>query len=103
MCPNKSKLTIPFDTISDTAPYRVVNIGNSNSINLLDYIKVLEIALGIEAEKNFLGMQNGELVDTYSNTDLLRELTGFKPKKELKEGILEFVEWYKAYYLISKI
>ena len=96
---NKRKSKIKFDNISDTAPYRIVNIGNSNSINLLDYIKELENALGIVAKKNFLGMQDGELVETFSNTDLLETLTNFRPQKKLSQGVSEFVDWYKGYYL----
>lgn len=97
--PIKRKSKIKFDNISDTAPYRIVNIGNSNSVNLLDYITELENALGIVAKKNFLGMQDGELVETFSNTDLLETLTNFRPQKKLKQGVSEFVDWYKGYYL----
>ena len=96
--PIKRKLKISFDSISDTAPYRIVNIGNSKSVNLLDYIKELEKALGMMAKKNFLEMQEGDLVNTSSNIDLLENLTGFRPKKSLEHGILEFVNWYKSYY-----
>lgn len=100
--PIKRKSKIQGDSISETAPYRIVNIGNSKSINLLDYITELENVIGKKAKKNFLPIQGGELVDTSSNIDLLKILTGFRPKKNLKEGILEFVNWYKEYYLNVK-
>jgi len=96
--PAERKSKIIFDSISDTAPYRIVNIGNSKSINLLDYIKELELALGLVSEKNFIGMQEGDVVSTSSNIKLLEKLTGFRPKTTLKQGILEFVNWYKSYY-----
>ena len=96
--PNKRKKQIYNDSISDDAPWRIVNIGNSNSVDLLDYINELENTLGIKAKKNFLGMQIGDVPETSSNIDLLEALTGFRPKKTLKEGIKEFVDWYKIYY-----
>ena len=96
--PDKRKHKINFDSISDTAPYRIVNIGNSKPVNLMDYIYEIEKALGIISQKNFLGMQDGDVQETSSNTDLLHALTGFRAKKPIQQGILEFVDWYKSYY-----
>ena len=96
--PQKRKQQIHNDSISDVAPWRIVNIGNSKTVGLLDYINELEQTLGIVAKKNFLGMQTGDVTETSSNIDLLEALTGFRPKKTLKEGIKEFVDWYKTYY-----
>tara|TARA_A100001015_G_scaffold146823_1_gene162742 strand:- start:463 stop:1374 length:912 start_codon:yes stop_codon:yes gene_type:complete len=96
--PNKRKYNIENDSISDVAPFRIVNIGNSHPINLFDYIEELETVLGKEAQKNFLDMQDGDIHITHSNIDLLRALTGFSPKTTLREGISEFVKWYKSYY-----
>ena len=98
LCPIERKAKISFDSISDTAPYRIVNIGNSKSLNLLDYITELEKALGIDAKKNFVAMQNGDVAETLSDTRLLKSLTGYQPKKSIKTGISEFVFWYKSYY-----
>lgn len=95
---NKKSITIPHDSISNVAPFRVVNIGNSAPINILDYVDQLEKILGKKAKINFLDMQNGEVKVTYSDINLLYELTGYKPKTSLSEGILEFVKWYKSYY-----
>ncbi len=86
------------DSISNSAPFRIVNIGNSKPICLLDYVKVLEKALGKVSKKNFLGMQAGDVEETYSNVDLLENLTGFRPKTTINIGINEFVKWYKDYY-----
>ena len=95
---NKRTDILKNDSISDVAPYRIVNIGNSKSINLLDYIKELESILGKVAEKNFLGMQDGDIHKTFSNINLLKHLTGFEPNTTIHEGISHFVRWYKSYY-----
>ena len=95
---NERKEIIKNDSISSVAPFRVVNIGNSNPINLLDFIKELENVLGKDAKKNFLSMQNGDVEKTHSDINLLRALTGFEPKTNIHEGINQFVKWYKSYY-----
>jgi len=95
----KRKESIKNDSISDVAPFRVVNIGTSRPVNLLDYINELEKVLGKDAKKNFLGMQDGDIHKTHSNIDLLEALTGFRPKTTIHEGISEFVKWYRSYYL----
>ena len=95
---NEREDIIKYDNISEVAPYRVVNIGNSNPINLLDFIKELENILGKDAKKNFLSMQDGDIEKTHSDINLLRALTGFEPKTNIHEGICEFVKWYKSYY-----
>ena len=96
---NKREKTIKNDSISDVAPFRIVNIGNSQPINLLDCIEALEKILGKTAEKNFLSMQDGDVYKTHSNVDLLEVITGFRPKTTLVTGITEFVKWYRSYYL----
>ena len=98
LIPKKRKKTFKNDSISDVAPFRIVNIGSSQPINLIDYIKELEKVLGKEARKNFLSMQLGDIQKTHSNIDLLDNLTGFRPKTTIHEGISEFVKWYKSYY-----
>ena len=66
---------------------------------LQDYfINELEITLGIEAKKNYLGMQDGDIQKTHSDIELLKALTGFQPKITMREGIANFVKWYKSYY-----
>ena len=98
---NDRKIKLDNDSLSDVAPYRIINIGNSTPINLMDYILELENALGITAKKNYLGMQDGDVAATSSNTNLLFNLTGFRPQKKINQGILEFVNWYKSYYKIN--
>ena len=94
----KRKEKITFDSISETAPYRIVNIGSSKPLNLMDYVSELENVLGKIANKNFIKMQDGDVEETYSNTDLLYSLTGFRANKNIRQGIIEFVNWYRSYY-----
>ena len=82
-------------------PYRIYNIGNNRPENLMDMIKILEDELGIEAQKNFLPMQPGDVYETYAQTDDLFEAVGFKPYTDLKDGIKQFAKWYKDFYNIE--
>ena len=92
------KETFKNDSISDIAPFRIVNIGNSQVVKLIDFITELEFVLGKKAKKNFLEMQNGDVYKTHSNIELLEAITGFRPKTSLRDGITAFVKWYKSYY-----
>lgn len=83
---------------SSSAPYSIYNIGHGSPINLLDFVVAIENELGIEAKKNFRGMQPGDVYQTYAETSDLFEATGYRPKITLKEGVKEFVNWYKTYY-----
>ncbi len=80
------------------APCRVLNIGNSKSILLLDFVREIEKALNKSAKKIFLPIQAGDVPVTWANTDALKKLTGYTPNTKLSEGILEFVSWYMNYY-----
>lgn len=90
-----------FDSLSPVAPWRVVNIGNSNSVLLMDYIKALETALGKTTKKHYLGMQAGDVKDTLSDVKLLKLLTGSTPSTPVKTGVRKFVEWYLDYYTVG--
>jgi UDP-glucuronate 4-epimerase len=79
------------------APYRVYNIGNGAPVGLMDFIEVLEEALGREAEKEFLPMQPGDVRVTYADTEALAKATGFAPSTPLSRGVARFVEWYRRY------
>ena len=92
-----------FDTASPDpatsyAPYRVYNIGNNEPVQLMEFIETIENAVGKKAEKNMMGMQDGDVVATYADIDALIEAVGFKPATPLKEGIQKFVDWYKEYH-----
>ncbi len=82
------------------APWRVVNIGSSKPESLLSFIETLEAVIGKKARKKFLPLQPGDLLNTYSNNDLLNTLIGKQAKTSLKVGIQNFVDWYKQYYKI---
>lgn len=86
------------DPATSKAPYRIFNIGNSQSVELLQFIKVLESLLGKKAELKMLPMQDGDVKATYANTDALEQATGFKPTVSIEEGLGKFVEWYQSYY-----
>ena len=86
------------DSLSPVAPYRVVNIGNSGKVRLLDFITAIEDELGMKAERNYMDMQKGDVPATWANTDLLHTLTGYKPQTSVREGIAKFVTWYRDYY-----
>lgn len=85
---------------TSSAPYRVLNIGNSNPVPLMEYIEALENALGIKAEKNFLPMQPGDVQATFADVTDLENITGFRPETPVREGVKSFVSWYKERYEI---
>jgi len=82
------------------APFRVFNIGNNTPVQLMDYIGAVETALGMEAKKNFLPMQDGDVPATYANTDELYAWTGFAPATSVKDGVARFVDWYRGYFKV---
>jgi UDP-glucuronate 4-epimerase len=85
------------DSLSPVAPYRVVNIGNSDKVRLLDFVDAIEGCLGMKAERNYMGMQMGDVPATWANADLLNTLTGYRPQTDFRGGIARFVDWYREY------
>ena len=90
-----------FDGNSPVAPFRVVNIGNSKSEKLTDFIECLESALGCQAIKNFLPKQAGDMPETWADTLVLKSLTGYQPSTDISEGVSNFVKWYRDYYTVG--
>lgn len=86
------------DAASSWAPYRIFNIGNSQPVELMDFIAAFEEALGMQAQKNFLPMQPGDVPSTSADVSALTALTGFAPATSVREGISRFVAWYRDYY-----
>ena len=86
------------DASSSWAPYKIFNIGNSNPVNLMDYILEIEKATGIKAIKNFSDIQPGEVEKTSANTKRLEEWINFSPKTSIQDGVNEFIKWYKEFY-----
>jgi len=85
------------DPATSSAPYRVYNIGNNNPVELMDYIEALEASLGIRAEKELLPIQPGDVPDTYADVDDLVAEFDYMPSMSVKQGVLNFVKWYKEY------
>jgi UDP-glucuronate 4-epimerase len=83
---------------SSSAPYSVYNIGHGSPINLMKFIEAIEEELGIEAKKNFRGMQAGDVYQTYADTEDLFIATGYKPKVGVAEGVAKLVRWYKDFH-----
>lgn len=85
------------DTSSAEAPFKLYNIGNNNPIELSRFIRAIETATGLEAQKNNLPMQAGDVPITYADIDDLTEDVGFRPDTSIEEGIKKFVDWYRHY------
>ena len=87
------------DPATSKAPYRVYNIGNNNPVELMDYIEALESSLGVEAKKEMLPLQPGDVPDTYADVDDLVNEFDYKPSMSVKQGVENFAAWYKDYYV----
>ncbi|MGI2327521.1 NAD-dependent epimerase [Planococcus sp. YIM B11945] len=86
------------------APYKIYNIGNNNPVNLMDFIEAIEEKLGIEAKKNFMPIQAGDVPATYADVEDLYNEIGFRPQYSIKDGIGKFIDWYVDYYhKVSKV
>ena len=83
---------------SSTCPYQILNIGNSTPVNLIDYVKEIEKALGIKAKYQYTPMQAGDVHGTHADTSKLQKIINFKPSTTVQDGVKEFVKWYKEYY-----
>ena len=86
------------DSLSPIAPFRILNIGNTKKIYLLDFIQVLEKELKVKAKRNYMPLQKGDVKVTLSDTNLLTQITGYKPQTNYKIGIKRFLSWFKSYY-----
>ena len=87
-----------WDSLSPVAPFRIVNIGNSEKIGLLDFIDAIEETLGKKASRNYMEMQKGDVPATWANADALQNLTGYRPKTDFKDGVGQFVTWFRDSY-----
>jgi UDP-glucuronate 4-epimerase len=88
------------DPGTSKAPWRVYNIGNQNPVELMDYIRAIEDALGMKAELNLLPLQPGDVPDTYADVDALVQDVGYRPSMSVDEGTRRFVQWYRDYYQV---
>ena len=96
--PNEAWNSNEPDISTSSAPYRLYNIGNNAPLSLMSFIETIEKTLGKEAKKNFMPMQDGDVVSTYADVSGLIEEFGYKPDTALADGIREFVKWYRAFY-----
>lgn len=88
----------PGDNLSPVAPYRIVNIGNSDKVKLLDFVDAIEDCLGKKAIRNYMPMQMGDVPATWADANLLQSLTAYRPQTDFRDGIARFVEWFREYY-----
>jgi len=97
---NENWNSILPDSATSSAPWRIYNIGNNSPIKLLDFIETIENALNIQAQKELLPLQPGDVLDTCADIKDLVEHFNYKPSVSIKEGVGKFIEWYKNYYSI---
>ena len=79
------------DSLSPVAPFRILNIGNTKKVYLLNFIKQIELELGKKAKRNYMPLQKGDVKETLSNTNLLKKITGYNPKTNYKSGVKKFI------------
>jgi UDP-glucuronate 4-epimerase len=85
------------DSLSPVAPHRVVNIGNSDKVRLMDFIDAIEQSLGVKAIRNYMPMQPGDVPATWADTSLLQKLTNYRPQTDFRAGVDQFVTWFKSH------
>jgi UDP-glucuronate 4-epimerase len=86
------------DTPTSSAPFRVLNIGNSHPVPLSAYVGAIEKELGIQAKIDMLPMQPGDVPATHANCEALETITGYSPQVRIEEGVSQFVKWYRGFY-----
>ena len=89
------------DPGTSKAPYRIYNIGNQRPVELMRYIEVVEECLGIEAQKNMLPLQPGDVPDTYADASDLVLDVGYKPDTPIEDGVRQFIDWYLDFYQVD--
>jgi UDP-glucuronate 4-epimerase len=86
---------------TSAAPFRIYNIGNSDPVNLGDYIRAIENAVGQKAVLEMRPLQPGDVPDTFADVSALKAATGYQPATPIQEGVNAFVSWYRAYYKLA--
>ena len=89
------------ERIANKELYKLYNIGNNQSVKLMDFIEAIEQSLGLKAKKEMLPMQAGDVTATWANVDDLIKDYDYRPKTSILEGVQKFVDWYKKYYKIG--
>jgi UDP-glucuronate 4-epimerase len=88
----------PQSRIDAKELYKVYNIGNNNSVKLLDFIKEIEFNLEKTADKNMMDMQPGDVERTWADVDELIKDYDYQPNTSIKQGVKSFIDWFKGYY-----
>lgn len=96
--PKAGESVCETDSISPVGPFRIVNIGNSKKVKLIDFIYAIESELGVKAQRNMMPMQIGDVSETWADVSLLKSLTGFSPNTDICQGVKNFITWYREYY-----
>ena len=99
--PNKNWSGDKPDPASSFAPYKLYNIGNNQPVELMKFIEAIEQHIGIEADKKYMDIQQGDVPSTYANVDDLMNDVGFQPNTNILDGVGEFVKWYKEFYQVK--
>ena len=86
------------DPATSSAPFKVYNIGNNSPVELMDYIKAVELKIGREIEKNFLPLQAGDVPATFADVSDLVADFDYKPATSVNDGVARFIEWYCEFY-----
>ena len=81
--------------------YEIINLGSNRPVKLLDFIDTIEALLGIKADKNFLPLQSGDVVSTWADITKANNLINYNPEVSIREGLENFIDWYKSYYDIA--
>lgn len=97
--PNNNR--VDKDNSLNIAPYRVINIGNSNKVKLLDFIDEIEKILSKKAIRNYMPLQKGDVPATWADCSLLQQLTGYAPNTSINHGVKKFIDWYMSYYNVK--
>jgi UDP-glucuronate 4-epimerase len=90
------------DPSSSPAPYKIYNIGNNSPVDLMDFIKAIEKALGKEAKKNYMPMQAGDVPATWADVDDLVKDLGYAPSVNVADGVERFVKWYIEFFKVKQ-
>ena len=96
--PGGPETAVEGDSLSPVAPFRIVNIGNSDKVRLTEFIEAIEAATGRTALRNLMPMQPGDVPATWADATLLQRLTGYRPQTDVRDGVARFVEWYRDFY-----
>lgn len=96
--PGGPETAVEGDSLSPVAPFRIVNIGNSDKVRLLDFVDAIEKCLGKASIRNLMPMQMGDVPATWADAGLLLRLTGYRPQTNVQDGIARFVEWFREYH-----